>query len=104
MTFNILIVVVLGGLGSITGTVIAAFLFNYSLEYLRPIEAGFRLGPIIFPAIPGLRMVVFSILLLLVILYRQKGLMGGLEFSWEGFYQFIRRIISKKGTSERSAM
>ncbi|GAJ07743.1 unnamed protein product, partial [marine sediment metagenome] len=39
---------------------VAAFLFNFSLEYLRPIEAGFNIGPIVIPAIPGLRMVTFS--------------------------------------------
>ena len=102
MTFNILIVVVLGGLGSITGTVLAAFLFNYSLEYLRPIEAGFNIGPIIIPAIPGLRMVTFSALLLIVILYMQKGLMGGIEFSWKGLARFIRKIFPNKKSSEGS--
>jgi branched-chain amino acid transport system permease protein len=103
MTFNILIVVVLGGLGSITGTVIAAFLFNFSLEYLRPVETGFNIGPVVIPAIPGLRMVSFSVLLLLVILYMKKGLLGGAEFSWKGLARFIRRIFSNKKSSEGSA-
>ena len=103
MTFNILAVVVLGGLGSITGTVIAAFLYNFFLEYLRPIEAGFNFGPIHFPPIPGLRMVSFSVLLLVLILYKQRGLMGGVEFSWEGFFRFINRIFSNKKTTEGSA-
>jgi len=103
MTFNILIVVVLGGLGSITGTVFAAFLFNFALEYLRPIEAGFNIGPIIIPAIPGLRMVTFSALLLIVILYMQNGLMGGIEFSWKGLARFIRKIFPNKKSSEGNA-
>ncbi|HKK83361.1 MAG TPA: branched-chain amino acid ABC transporter permease [Atribacterota bacterium] len=103
MTFNILIVVVLGGFGSITGTVIAAFLFNIFLEYLRPIEAGFNIGPIEIPGIPGLRMVTFAALLLIVILYKQKGLLGGVEFSWEGFFQFFSRLFSNKNSSEGSA-
>ncbi len=103
MTFNILAVVVLGGLGSITGTVIAAFLYNFFLEYLRPIEAGFNLGPIHFPPIPGLRMVSFSVLLLVLILYKQRGLMGGVEFTWEGFFRLINKIFSNKKTTEGSA-
>ncbi|MDD3656176.1 MAG: branched-chain amino acid ABC transporter permease [Atribacterota bacterium] len=103
MTFNILAVVVLGGLGSITGTVIAAFLFNFFLEYLRPIEAGFNLGPLNFPPIPGLRMVSFSVLLLILILYKQRGLMGGIEFSWRGFFQLINRIFTNKKPTEGSA-
>jgi branched-chain amino acid transport system permease protein len=103
MTFNILIVVVLGGLGSITGTVLAAFLFNFSLEYLRPVEAGFNIGPIVIPAIPGLRMVAFSALLLIVILYMKNGLLGGIEFSWRGLFRFIRKIFPNKKSSEGSA-
>lgn len=102
MTFNILAVVVLGGLGSITGTVIAAFLYNFFLEYLRPIEAGFNLGPIHFPPIPGFRMVAFSVLLLVLILYKQRGLMGGLEFSWRGFFGFINKLFANKKTNEGS--
>jgi len=102
MTFNILIVVVMGGLGSITGTVIAAFLFNIFLEYLRPIEAGFNIGPIEIPAIPGLRMVAFATLLLIIILYKQNGLLGGIEFSWAGVSRFFQKRFSSKKSSEGS--
>ncbi len=102
MTFNILIVVVLGGFGSITGTVIAAFLFNFFLEYLRPVEDGLDLGIFSIPKIPGLRMVTFSALLLIIILYKQKGLLGGVEFSWQGLFQFFNRFFNKK-SSEGSA-
>jgi branched-chain amino acid transport system permease protein len=101
MTFNILIVVVMGGFGSITGTVIAAFLFNFLLEYLRPIEAGFNIGSFEIPGIPGLRMVSFAALILIIILYKQKGLLGGIEFSWKGFFQYFNRS-SKKNSSEGS--
>ncbi len=102
MTYNILIVLVLGGLGSITGTVIAAFLYNFLLEYLRPIEAGFQIGPIVFPAIPGLRMVTFSVVLLVLIIYKQSGLMGGFEFSWQAFFQFVNKLFTKKKPTEGS--
>ena len=104
MTFNILIVVVLGGLGSITGTVIAAFLFNIFLEYLRPIESGFNIGSIVIPKIPGLRMVAFSVLLLIVILYKQNGLMGGIEFSWNGVSRFFQRLFQNNKSSEGGAI
>lgn len=96
MTFNVLIVVVIGGLGSITGTVIAAFLFNFCLEYLRPIEEGFSLGPLSIPEVPGLRMVTFSLLLLVVILFKQNGLMGEIEFTWKGFFRFLTRFKANR--------
>ncbi len=96
MTFNVLIVVVIGGMGSITGTVIAAFLFNIFLEYLRPIEEGFNIGPLAIPEVPGLRMVTFSVLLLIIIIYKQNGLMGEIEFTWKGFFRFINKFKSDK--------
>jgi branched-chain amino acid transport system permease protein len=43
-------------------------------------------------------MVVFSILLLLVVIYRQQGLMGNKEFSWDAvanIFQKIKRLIKK---------
>ncbi|MGM0420803.1 MAG: branched-chain amino acid ABC transporter permease [Bacillota bacterium] len=96
MTFNVLIVVVIGGMGSITGTVIAAFLFNFAIEYLRPIESGFNIGPIAVPEVPGLRMVTFSLALLIIIIYKQNGLMGEIEFTWKWFFGFINKFRSDK--------
>lgn len=96
MTFNVLIVVVIGGMGSITGTVIAAFLFNFAIEYLRPIESGFNLGPIAVPEVPGLRMVTFSLALLIIIIYKQNGLMGDIEFTWRWFFDTIKKLRFNK--------
>jgi branched-chain amino acid transport system permease protein len=44
------------------------------------------------PGIPGMRMVIFSLLLLLVIIYFRGGLMGRREFSWDGLNRFRRRF------------
>jgi len=41
--------------------------------------------------LPGLRMVIFSILLMIVVLYRQRGLMGNKEFSWDGVLGIFKR-------------
>jgi len=49
---------------------------------------------------PGIRMVVFSILLMAVILFRQQGLMGRRELSWELFAEIgllPRRFGRRKG-------
>ncbi len=83
LTFNILIVIVIGGLGSITGSVIAGFFFPILLEWLRFIEAPMDIFGIHIPGIPGMRMVVFSLLLLIVMIFYQRGLMGRSEFSWD---------------------
>jgi branched-chain amino acid transport system permease protein len=90
LTFNILIVVIIGGLGSITGTVVTAVGYNILIEWLRPVEEGFHLGFVEIPPIPGLRMVVFAMLLMLVILYKQNGLFGGMEWNPQGVLARLR--------------
>lgn len=83
LTFNILLIVVLGGIGSITGTVISAIIVTVSLEFLRVLDGTINLGFIVIEGIPGLRMVVFSVLLMIVILFYQRGIMGTNEFTWD---------------------
>jgi branched-chain amino acid transport system permease protein len=82
LTFNILLVVVLGGIGSITGSVVAAIGVTVLMEALRFLDGPLNLGFVLTEGRPGLRMVVFSILLMVVVLFRQRGLMGNREFSW----------------------
>lgn len=86
LTFEILLIVVLGGMGSITGTVIAATIVTILKEVLRGVEAPMNLGFISLPGIPGMRMVIFSLLLILVVLFYREGIMGQRELSWEGLF------------------
>lgn len=81
-TFDILLIVVLGGVGSITGSVIAAIVVTISMEALRFLDGPLNLGFMVTQGVPGLRMVFFSALLMIVVIYRQQGLMGKAEFSW----------------------
>ncbi len=82
-TFQILLIVVLGGMGSMTGTVIAGVVITVATEWLRFVESDMNiLGFFTIPGVPGMRMVIFSILLLVVILFYRQGLMGTKEFNW----------------------
>ncbi len=98
LAYDILLIVVLGGMGSVSGTVVAAFIITIAKEWLRWLDNGFSLGFVRVPAIAGLRMVVFSLLLMLVILFYRKGLSGGREFSWQALFSFpgnaFRRVKS----------
>jgi branched-chain amino acid transport system permease protein len=82
-TFNILLIIVLGGMGSITGTVIASFIVTIGMELLRPLDETLHLGFVTIQGIPGLRMVIFSLALIIVVLFYSRGLMGTNEFSWD---------------------
>lgn len=83
LTFNVLMFVVAGGLGSITGSLIGSTVITILLEWLRAIEEPMNLGFVEIPGIPGMRMVVFSLILLGIILYRREGIMGMRELTWD---------------------
>jgi branched-chain amino acid transport system permease protein len=92
LAYDILLIVVLGGMGSITGSIVGAFLITIAKEWLRWMDAGINLGFVKIPQIAGLRMVVFSLLLMLVILFYRRGLFGNNEFSWDGLFRIIKGL------------
>ncbi len=85
-TYNILMIIVVGGLGSVTGSIIGSVLVTTMLEWLRFVENPITIGSINIPGIPGMRMVIFSLLLIVVIIFRREGIMGMREFSWDIFF------------------
>lgn len=90
LAYQIVGITVMGGMGSLTGSTIAACLYTIFLELLRPIESQFSIGSLVVPGIPGMRMVLFSLLLLVVILFYRRGLMGTREFSWDWLLGLFR--------------
>lgn len=105
LTYDILLIVVLGGIGSITGSVIGAFLVTAGREWLRFFDNPLVIGGFEVPLFrTGFRMVIFSILLMAVVLFYRRGIMGSNEFSWEGLGRLIRRIPAKwkkKGKAQK---
>ena len=83
MTYEILLMVVLGGIGSISGSVIGSLLFVAASEWwLRGLDSGVFLGieaPNIFRN--GFRLVVFSVIIMIVVLFFRKGIMGDREIT-----------------------
>ena len=96
LTFNVLMIVVTGGLGSITGSVLAGIGITILLEWLRVVENPISIGSFEIAGIPGMRMVVFSLALIVIILFRREGLMGMREFSWQGLFG----LSGKKGRAK----
>lgn len=91
-TFQILLIVVLGGMGSLTGSVISAVIITVLMEVLRVVEQPINVfGLFQIPGLPGMRMVIFSLGLLLIILYYRQGLMGTKEFNWNWFLNKFSR-------------
>lgn len=108
LTYNFLLIIVLGGMGSISGTVISAFVVTAGLEWLRFLDEPLTIGSFTVPLFrPGLRMVVFSILLMLVVLFYRKGLMGTTELTWDRIIGWGSRaktgLSGKKASKEGAA-
>ncbi len=79
LTFQLLIIIVLGGLGSMSGALIATILVMGGMEWLRFLDDNIILFGVDFGAHPGTRMVVFSILLIIMMLFARKGILGDKE-------------------------
>ena len=84
MTYEILLIVVIGGMGSVSGSVIASFLFIACSEWwLRFLDNTTFIGDFQIPLLgSGFRMVVFSVVIMVVVLFFRRGLMGDREL-WE---------------------
>ena len=93
LTYDILLIVVIGGLGSITGSVLSAFLVTAAKEWwLRFFDQPLFIGDWQVPLFrTGFRMVIFSAMLMVVVLFFRHGLMGDREFSWAGLLSWPTR-------------
>lgn len=74
---EILLMIVLGGLGSITGSIFGAFILTVLPEALR----GFA----------HLRLIIYSLTLIIMMLVRPSGLIGNREISFYRIFKFLRR-------------
>ena len=97
-TYFILLIVVIGGMGSVTGSILSAFLVIFAKEWiLRFLDETTYIGTFKLPLLKsGFRMVVFSVILMIVVLFFRKGIMGTKEFSWEGIANFFTRKKKKE--------
>ena len=82
MTYEILLIVVIGGIGSLSGSCIATFLYvacsEWWLRFLDKetvLDNGFQV-PLLRN---GFRMVVFSVIIMIVVLFFRRGILGDRE-------------------------
>lgn len=88
LSIELLIIVVLGGLGSLTGSVIASFVIVwYNLWFCtRPwVPSFFKSNP----------KIIYGIILVSIMLFRSSGILGHNEFTWDWFYSKLKLIWNK---------
>ena len=103
MTYEILLIVVIGGIGSISGSCIASFLYVAASEWwLRFLDTETYIGAFKVPFLrTGFRMVVFSIIIMIVVLFFRRGLMGYRELS--DVARSLRARLSGKSKKKEAA-
>ena len=103
MTYEILLIVVIGGIGSITGSILGSFLYIASSEWwLRFLDDPVPYLGVNIPFMRGgFRMLVFSVVIMIVVLFFRKGIMGDREFSWDGIFNFFKKLCKKKDKSAK---
>lgn len=95
MTYEILLIVVIGGIGSVSGSCISSFLFIACNEWwLRFLDESSNniFGLNILRS--GFRKVVFSVVIMIIVLFFRKGIMGDKELP-----ELIKGIVKKRKTA-----
>lgn len=103
MTYEILLIVVIGGIGSVTGSCISSFLFIACSEWwLRFLDnENLYIGGFHVPLLrPGFRKVVFAVVIMVMVLFYRQGIMGTREFSIEGIRNFFQKRFGKQKAVE----
>lgn len=78
-SIEILVIVVLGGMGSLTGAILAGIALTILPEFLREFS--------------DYRMLLYAIILIFAMIFRPQGLLGTSEFSLTKVFQFIKRKV-----------
>ena len=98
MTYEILLIVVIGGIGSVSGSILATFLYVACSEWwLRFLDSEQYLGSFRVPLLRnGFRMVVFSVVIMVIVLFFSQGIMGDRELNIGGLLKKISKRSERR--------
>ena len=96
MTFITIAMLVVGGLTSLWGAVLGVLTITLLGEVLRHSERGVDLGPLSFGAHPGLQELGLAALMLIILVYRPRGLTCGREIPVVGAFWQPKKLIGSR--------
>jgi branched-chain amino acid transport system permease protein len=96
LTFITLAMLVIGGISSLSGAVIGVVAVSLLAELLRRVEGGFAIAGLAVPQMPGLREVGLALVMLLILVFRPRGITGGREIAWPGRHRAKATIGQRK--------
>jgi branched-chain amino acid transport system permease protein len=98
-TFSVITMLVVGGMGSVSGSIVGAVMITGLSEFLRNAERGVNLGFMIVPPVYGASQIVMAVIFILVIIFRPKGLLGDQEINLGRLWFWWRAPVVRKEVS-----
>lgn len=95
LTFLMLAMAVVGGIGSLSGAVVGVLALSLAVEGLVRMEKGVTLGAVTFALPPGSQEILIAVAMILVLVFRPGGLMAGREI------MLPARWVTGRGTSNQ---
>jgi branched-chain amino acid transport system permease protein len=86
-TFEIIVMMIVGGMGSITGSIVGTLLVMSVTELLRNLEPGVTVGTFSIGPLYGLSQIGLAVLLIFLTAFRRQGLLGDREFRLEALIE-----------------
>lgn len=91
VVFQIIMMLVVGGVSSITGSILGAAIITAILEILQPIQEGINIFGWQLPQMFGLTQVLLAVFLILVMIKKPEGIMGEKEINLSNFNRLIQK-------------
>ncbi len=94
-TFLLVSMLVIGGMGSLTGSIVGVIAVTLLSELLRNLERGMDIGPITVPPLYGAAQIVLGIIFIFFMIFRPSGALGDreLRLGW---------LLGRRNSSERT--
>ncbi len=75
-TFSIVETSIIGGMYSLSGSVVGSLIMTFVPEYLSGLETGIKIFGIQLPQVYGAAQLILSALMIVIIIFRRQGIMG----------------------------
>jgi len=82
LTFTTLSMLVVGGMGSLSGAVLGVVILSSLIQVLRWLEKGMQIGTSTLSIPNGLQEIALGVVMILILIFRPAGIMGNNELSW----------------------
>jgi len=94
--FQIIAMLVIGGIGTISGAILGAGIITMFTHLARPIQEGFKIFSLQVPPLIGLIQVLMAIMIFLVLMYKPEGLLGKNEITGQILPKLWLRLKEKE--------